>query len=282
MLLRSIRFLPSVTLAACVVASAAPAVGQTVRGTVRDRASGDVVEEMVVTLFDLEGVARSRYLTDNLGGFMLRAPVPGRYYLQSQRVGYAVTSTDTVALAEAQELDVLLLVDTQPVELEGVSTTVNRKMVVDSWLVADFYRRVATGRGRYVTRPDIERRSPGSLTDLLSSVPGVWLRRTGVGYNDVTITVRRIRLPTDNIAMSMADTLGGGGLFDMDMTSTECAPMFYLDGVPQRSLDGMVNFIDPQQLEGVEVYRSRLETPPLYSDPAAHCGAVLLWTRRAR
>ncbi|MEX0891315.1 MAG: TonB-dependent receptor [Gemmatimonadota bacterium] len=268
-------------LGAAALASAAPAAGQIVRGTVRDRASGEAVEEAVVTLFDLDGSARARFLTDPRGRFVLRAPGPGAYYLASQRLGYETTQTDTVALSKDQELDVLLLVDTRPVELEGLETTATRKMVVDSWLVADFYRRVASGRGRYVTRPEIEQRAPGSLTDLLATVPGVAIRRTGLGSNGLAITVRRVRLPANFEAYTTADTTREGDRRE-DVRVLECPPVIYLDGAPQLSMNGMVNFIDPVEIEGVEIYRSRLETPPQYSHPRAHCGAILIWTRRAR
>jgi hypothetical protein len=237
MCVHSLRLLSSALLAGALLASVAPAAGQVVRGTVRDRATGNAVEDAVVTLYDLEGVARSRFVADSRGQFLLRAPEPGGYYLESQRLGYETTGTDTVALSTAQELDVLLLVDRRPVELEGVSVTTNRKMMVDSWLVADFYRRVATGRGRYVTRPEIEQRAPGSLTDLLATIPGVWIRRAGVGSNGLVVTVRRVRLPMDIAALTDAEA-GTEGAAEVDMRATECPPLIHLDGVPYTAVLG--------------------------------------------
>jgi hypothetical protein len=59
-----------------------------------------------------------------------------------------------------------------------------------------------------------------------------------------------------------------------------CAPSLYLNGVPLNFAPGETidDMFDPGSLEGVEIYRHRMEVPFAYAGPR-ECGAILFWTR---
>ncbi len=65
------------------------------------------------------------------------------------------------------------------------------------------------------------------------------------------------------------------------MTGGYCTPAIYVDGAPTAGfsagdLDAMVQ---PDQIEGIEVYTSSAQTPPQFSQGLRDCGVVAVWTR---
>lgn len=108
-----------------------------------------------------------------------------------------------------------------------------------------FFERARSGRGSYVTREDIERRSPDETADLLRDIPGIRVTRVRGGRQIVTSN-RGCRLP------------------------------IFLDGLP---VPGMtVDEIGPHDVEGMEVYASAIEAPPRFRSRST-CGALVIWTR---
>lgn len=82
-------------------ASLAPVslLGQSVQGTIRDEVSGLPVPGMVIFLLDSSGVAVASALSDENGGFAVRAPSAGKYRLRAEAVGVFSESTDDFRLA---------------------------------------------------------------------------------------------------------------------------------------------------------------------------------------
>lgn len=111
-----------------------------------------------------------------------------------------------------------------------------------------------TGAGHFITRADIEKRSPRRLTDLLRSVPGT------------TMAIDKDGLPT----LRFTGTPHGNN----------CTPAFFIDGLHVRSFN--IDEISPVDIEGIELYSGSAGLPPEYNQlygGAAVCGTVVIWTR---
>lgn len=111
-----------------------------------------------------------------------------------------------------------------------------------------FEERRLKGRGVFLTREQIERRGAVQLSDLLTNISGVQVRRDD--YRD------RV-----NILM-------GRGAY-------ACEPVLFIDGSPRSVLE--INDYRPAQVEAMEIYRRVGMAPPGYRSGA--CGSVIIWSR---
>jgi hypothetical protein len=93
---------------------------QSVRGTLVDGASGQPIPSAFVTLLNEQGMEVARTLTGAGGTFFLTAPVAGNYRLRSKRIGFGLTESPPLALADGQIIEYRLEVEAVPVELPAV------------------------------------------------------------------------------------------------------------------------------------------------------------------
>jgi hypothetical protein len=93
---------------------------QSVRGTLVDRVSGQPIPSAFVTLLNEQGLEVARTLTGAEGIFFLTAPLAGNYRLRSKRIGFRLTQSPPLALADSQIIEYRLEVDAVPVELPAV------------------------------------------------------------------------------------------------------------------------------------------------------------------
>ncbi|HEU4881475.1 MAG TPA: carboxypeptidase-like regulatory domain-containing protein, partial [Longimicrobium sp.] len=110
------RLLPLVLLA---LALAVPAGAQSVSGRFVDT-DGRPIQSARVTLQAESGAAVHAVLTGADGQFVLRAPVAGRYVLRAERIGYASTLSEPLALAAGQQVTHGLVAAGQRVMLETI------------------------------------------------------------------------------------------------------------------------------------------------------------------
>ena len=94
----------------------------------------------------------------------------------------------------------------------------------------------------------------------------VTTRRSGIGRVFFRDDVARERAPNASVFLNYLLPRG------------ECRPTLFLDGleVDAQQLDGL---IQPDQIEGVELYNNRAFLPPRYAN-RGHCAIALFWTRR--
>jgi hypothetical protein len=118
-----------------------------------------------------------------------------------------------------------------------------------------FNRRKSRGVGAFVTRAEIEKRQPGSISEMLRYLPGVGVTQKMAGEPQPVHMERSVR-------SSMQAT---------------CVVQIYVDGHPYPH--GNVDDFAPGLIEGVEVYRSASEIPADFRTRDATCGLVALWTR---
>lgn len=244
------------------------------------------------------------------GRFRVRAEAPGRVPIVSPLMNLAQGQTrefrmvalpgsvGPVALAAAEPV--------RAVPVRGVTGTARE--APRSARLRDFYDRAQRGGGRYLTREDVERLKPASVGELLRGVPGVVVggggrgsivavstrvprtivsdnygnagsvtTRTGAGPNVARPSPR----PGQNDAADLAQTASDPAPKALESQMTECPVQFYIDGisVPLGTGESIEGHVNPQELEGVEVYVRASMVPPQYQRHRGECGVILLWTR---
>lgn len=115
----SLRTLPGL-LVVSALAGAVPLPAQAVRGQLVDQGNGFPIGGAFVVLLDQAGGEVARVLTGPDGTFLLRAPAPGTYRLQSKRIGFRVSHSPPLALAEGQTIGFRLHVEAVPTRLPPV------------------------------------------------------------------------------------------------------------------------------------------------------------------
>jgi hypothetical protein len=94
-------------LAVLIASPLAVCQAQTIRGTVREQASGTPLSGVLVTLIadGAAGTAAATALTGERGVFLLRAPQPGRYRLGAKRIGVRRYESEPLELAAGQDVE---------------------------------------------------------------------------------------------------------------------------------------------------------------------------------
>jgi hypothetical protein len=238
----------ALSILALLLVAGSPAGAQTVSGRLLDGATGRPIASGTLALLNADSTVAASVATDTAGNFVLRAPSEGSYHLRGERLGYRTGVTPPLELESDDTLRVEFRLSVDAVELNPIKVMGYSRR--PSGPLGGFYDRARRRAfGTFVTREDIEDRKPIQTTDLLRTMPGVQLTPSRFGRYNVL--------------------LRGG-----------CVPRVYLDGIPIRmaglTIDDLVH---PNELEGIEVYRSSAEVPGEFSTSGG-CGAIALWTRR--
>jgi hypothetical protein len=233
---------------------------QQIRGRVVDAASDLAVAASKVELLDRGTNTLTYVLADSGGHFEISAPQAGRFRLRASRIGYSETVTKPFDVFGGETVQLELRVAVAAVPLEPLRVTARGRTPSTYLQHTGFYERELHGVGNFLTRYEIEKRGGSLLSDAMRSLPGVRLRRV------------------DRIGQQM----------DIHLRNMRCPPTVYLDGAivrlggPSRpdvlALDDLVLLSD---IDGIEVYAGPGEVPAAFNR-SAHCGVVVLWTRRKR
>jgi len=198
-------------------------------------------------------------LTGDDGRFAFADVPPGRHEVEFANLGYAVRR-DTVEVVSRKTSEVRVSLSVDPVEVEPITVTVERREPVLER--HGFYerRRVSVG-GRFIDREAIEAQAPVEMVDIFRRIPGA-----------------EVRLADPMNPMTRAIILRGGR-----GELRACYPSVYLDGiVVHRASQGpaMLNFlVDPGKVAGIEVYQGGASMPVQYGGTLGGCGAIVIWTR---
>ena len=240
------RLAPVLALAALLVADSLAA--QTLRGRVTEGRSQEPMPDVVVSLLDEDANVLAQTETGPSGGFALQAPGPGEYYVRAERLSYTTVTDGIFAFAsEAGEMSIVLFMLPQPTELEGIDVRIEREQIRRRLRSAGFYERAAMGFGRHIGPDEIERRPIFTFSDFLRGIPGV-------------------RFENESILFS-------GGL------EGTCVPGIYIDGAQVFQDFGITTLIQPEEVEGIEVYRGVAQTPMEWGGLNGSCGVILIWTK---
>ena len=189
-------------------------------------------------------------VTNANGEFTLGDLPGGTHTMEARALGFAPArqplDIDSAAAGTAQ------------VELENLGITLHTVRVTAQRIytrpLTDFERRRRMGLGRFFDETEIERRKPTRLTDLLRTLPGVYVVPSQWGGEDVL----------------MRGGSGGAGL---------CRPELVIDGSRQiNDATFPVNtLVWANELRAVEVYSRSIFVPVQYQT-MNDCGAIVVWT----
>lgn len=107
--------------------SAEAVQGQIFQGRVLDERTEAPVATALVRLVDESGEARAITIADSAGAYALRAPTPGVYRLEAERIGFTDLETPLLRADRPEGTYPLdLLMAPAPVELQGFTIETNR------------------------------------------------------------------------------------------------------------------------------------------------------------
>ena len=239
-----------ISVATFVFTLGAPLGAQTVHGKLIDPKSGAPVESVSVTLVtDEKSPVGKVIITDGSGAFALPVVAPGIYRVQVAPSGQPAQVSPAIELLTGDDVAVALRLNADGVRLTPIKVTAKNKRAAGK--LGGFAERASKRTfGRFITREDIEKRHPVSVSDMLATIPGLQVVPSPRGFGN---EVRSI---------------------------TGCRPAVYLDGVRFPLMgESIDHIVDPMDVEGIEVYTNAAEMPVEYQGPGASCGAILLWTR---
>jgi hypothetical protein len=163
-------------------------------------------------------------------------------------------TTDEFFIANpAETVELMVSLDVAPIALPGV--TIEAAPVLSPKLQQrGFYERMeSNSNGVFWTSVQIIERDPDDWDDLLR---GVRFSRTRAAT-----TFGRAR----------TGVCGG--------PDPEAQPIAFLDGAHVGYLDVLVESVRPENIEGLEIYRSIAGLPVEFNIMGAECGVVVVWTR---
>ncbi len=273
--IRSILTLVAVYLV--IVQSAAAQAADTLRQA-KDQRQSITLVSLVVTSDSSFGIPGAeavipgtahRAKTDLDGFFSLSGLSPGVHSVLIRAIGFRPVEVTVQLLPGTPGYRILetIALEQQSIELEEIVVT-GRAI---RGLLAGFYRRMETGLGTYFTRDEIEERGPVKTSDVIRGAGGGLVHCDAVSRREA----------------SFFDCVIGrrhGSRF--------CAFDVYLDGAPFLGTRGSIDFIDPRDIEAIEVYKNAATTPLLFTrsilqpeealdrrGASSTCGVVALWTR---
>lgn len=215
------------------------------------RAGDDAVPNAQVLVLGSDTIAR----TDGQGRFRLEQLESGTHSVEARAIGFSRQRL-TVELHPERPTAVTLQLERVAVELPEIGVS-----APEGSGVSGFEERRRRGTfGRFITQDDVVRRQPVRTEDLFRTVPG--MRVEQVGFTEYRLL----------------STRGGPGF------ATVCEPTVYIDDVrlPPDGNNGLTIPVQPQELEGIEVYQGAGSVPIQYRAAGQNCGVILIWSKRGR
>lgn len=186
------------------------------------------------------------------GEFLIRGLPAGEFSVRVQYLGHA-TNERPVRLEDGHVTRAVYLLDRDVLEVADLQVTVRRSEGREPR--SNFRRRMEERRfGAFITREDIEEHDPQHTSDMLREIPG--LKVTPVEFGQATVYMT-------------------GG------TGSRCRPTVFLDGLPAEGFQ--VDNLQPEAVEGIEVYRRPSEIPAEFKGVGpVECGVLAIWSQTGR
>jgi hypothetical protein len=247
---------PVLTLLLLLIST--PARTQEIRGVVVEDESGKPITDVTIVLMTEGDSVRGTAVTATVGWFNLRLASPGRYYLRASHELYRTSSDLWVTVNRQEIVNVVVRMGRVAFPLEPLVVSARSRDRMSG------FRERASGRGqgRYILRPEIERRMLFRPSDLFKMEAGVRIDRVVI----------------DGVSTDMLTMRSFGEV---------CEPMVYVDGVPLPPRIGAMGFsmddmVSVDEMEGVEIYRSSLSAPMEFQNILSNCGVIAIWTKPPR
>ena len=241
-----------VSVAGVTDSTGVPGTGRwTLTGRVVSRLGDPVANAEVSVGGGRDGRAR----TNGDGAFGIALVGGARREISVRAVGYEPTVLSGYFAARNAALPEVVLERT-------VQVLAERAVKASAAGLSGFDYRRRSGVGHYIDREEIEKRRAFTASQLLMGVPGVLVQASG------TITFSRAENP-----------LSG------------CLPLYFIDGVPREiaipSIPPLLapdlgpgQFVRPEEIEAIEVYKGLGSIPAEFKKLNAGCGVIVIWTRR--
>ena len=184
---------------------------------------------------------------DSRGAFRLGGLPSGTQTVEVRLLSYS-PKRFTVDLSPARESKLAAVLDTRANVLGEVKVEAKATSTIPG-----FDQRAKRGMGSFMTQDEIEKRQSILLTDLFRTVPGL-----NVAFDGSNYTVQSAR-----------------------SSNMSCPMQWYLDGSPFDNSDNSIDqMLRPDDIAGIEIYKSASEVPVQYQGQNASCGTILVWTKR--
>lgn len=239
---------------------------QGVQGTLAEPGSGTPVRSAEVAIRDASGRIRVTGVSDDKGFFRLQTPVPGRYILSVQALGYADVEEEVLEVPQGQLAVLEIGMVPEALELEPLVVVAEARSF--HLEMEGFYERETHGAGGgiFITPEKLERRSPRKLTDMFFGMVGTQVVEQSLGAGG-----RGVYFPRSGLMLN-------GGI---------CWPMIYIDhhlaslgGMSDADPTALDTWVHGMDVAAVEVYRSPSEVPAEFMGANSGCGVIVVWTKR--
>lgn len=206
--------------------------------------------------------------TDASGSFRIADIPVGAQHVIVRRVGYGPLDTRVTITANRTVERTIYLSRVRT--LDSVVVTATRDVVME-----EFEANRKIGLGKFLTRADLELVTGRHLGDVFRTFAGVQVLSSGAGAAWIAVHRGAHNFGVDTLPRENA------GKFSQRTPLDVCYPQVYLDDVLlTRGEVPNINRFTPDEIEGIEFYKSGAETPLKYSGTGAHCGAIVIHTRR--
>lgn len=229
---------------ASVTPSISDAQAALVVGIVADSAGAPIVGAEV----RVQGTAAST-VTGDRGDFRIAGLRAGAVMIKARRLGFRPDSIS----AEAVDIPVApVTLHLRRVAAELAPVVIKSHRVEYRGRLAGYYERLdRRSPGYFITRSEIDKQNPRTLSQLLQRAPGMTAFR------------------------------GRAGLSGVRMRGRQCWPLVWLDGTQMPSGEVDLDGIPPSTLHGIELYLGSTTAPTRYTlgRDLSSCGTILLWSR---
>lgn len=188
-----------------------------------------------------------RGVTDRAGFLRVSGLAQGEHRVRVSYLGYAPMDK-VFTFRTGRPTRVLTRMSVQPIALQEVSVRARQSVLA----LRGFFERKRFGQGTYITRDEIQAMRPRFMSDVLRRVSGIQVGVTHFGWG-----------PNASIRGSS--------------TANLCPIQYYVDGTLTVGFN--IDYVQPGDVEALEIYRGAATVPPEYNKGTALCGVILIWTR---
>jgi hypothetical protein len=228
--------------------------------------------------------------TSSIGVASLNAltPIAGYYLLEIRKPGYAPRF---IRLRDDTTSEILTGLAPNPLGGTTLPTTVvtaDRKLATDAGLKEGFGYRCGTGLISCVGRAVLDRKTAGTLDNLVDHVDGI-ARTCGAGSGRPELAGTHAGGAAPNVSPGAAPASGscpikmysivGNGL------NALCTPNYVVNGFEWQGLGGdaqaeLDQFLTASTIDGMEIYLPGHPVPKRFDPlPFNNCGVIVIWTR---
>ena len=267
-------FIPVQSLFFCALLLAVPqllaAQGGIIRGTIVEAGTGRPVSDATVELVD--GVSRlAIVMTDSTGAFTLQTASGRDAVLAVSRIGFTTHRRGIRLLGRVDNIGSIQLAPSA-VKLDPIDVPLESGVLEDR-LKAYMHRR-QLGAGYFLNEDRLKTATGAPLSQLLRMVPGIEVTNRATAFGPLVFT------NGNQIQNQLSPFRPQGSTPNSQRQIGPCPMQLYIDGRHFSTQDMGIDIILPEDLIGVEIFRSVAELPAEFGGIHARCGVVSVWTRR--